>query len=75
MDYKNVLLNDDWIYITPNLDNVVIINVFDDGKDIYEIYINEWIKFGEWQGKIALFNKYYPEVIIKSISAWKTKQT
>ena len=51
----------------------VIINVFDDGNQKYEMYPNKWIMieymFGG--GKVKLKNFHYPDIIIGSISTWK----
>lgn len=71
MNYKNLLLNDEWNYITPNDNSIYKINTFDDGNQNYKQYINEWILFGIWKGKFALFNKVNNTIIIKSISKWK----
>ena len=38
----------------------------------YKQYDNCWIIFGKWNGKVALFNGYDENVIIDSISEWKT---
>jgi hypothetical protein len=71
MDYRNQLVNNDWNYIEPNIINLQKIIIFDDGNHEYEMYPNEWIVFGRWKGKTALFNKMYPTIVIKSISSWK----
>ena len=73
MNYKNMLINNkDWIYIEPNINQPIKIRVFDDGNKKYETFPNEWIKFGSWKGKIAIYNKANTNIIIYSISNWKT---
>ena len=42
-------------------------------EDLEDKYHNEWIIFGEWEDKVALFNDQEPTVILKSISAWKIR--
>ena len=72
MDFKNQLINSDWTYIQPNLSNIQKIIIFDDGNQIYQHNSNNcWVIFGEWRGKVALYNKDNNDTIIKSISAWK----
>ena len=71
--YKGALLNEEWEYIPIEDNKSFFINKFDDGNNIYRQYPNNWKKFGKWKGKIALFNKNNPEIIIKSISQWKTE--
>ena len=70
---KTNLLNSEWTYIPPEEDNYKII-LFDDGCREYKQYINNWKKFGKWRGKIALVNIDSPEIVIKSISAWKVER-
>ena len=70
--YKE-LLNEEWVYIPIENNKEVFINNFDDGNDFYRQYPNNWKIFGKWRGKIALFNKTNPEIIINSISDWKTE--
>ena len=69
-NFHKKLLPTDWLYVERQ-DNHYTINIFDDGNEIYNEYENKWILFGKWKGKIALFNKKNPEIIISSISAWK----
>ena len=71
MNYHNELLNNEWNYITPNINSPQKIIKFDDGNEKYNSYPNEWVIFGEWGGKIAIYNKIQPTIIIKSISRWK----
>jgi len=73
MNYKNKLISNEWLYIQPDINKVKIINIFDDGNKKFSKYDNKWIIFGKFLGKIALFNKYNPEIIIYSISNWKIK--
>jgi len=67
------LYNEDWAFVFPNMSQTYQINIFDDGNEKYEKYNNKWIIFGEWKEKVAIFNYYAPEIIIKSISKWKIK--
>jgi hypothetical protein len=67
------LYNEDWTFIFPNMSQIYQINIFDDGNEKYQEYNNKWIIFGEWKEKVAIFNYYAPEIIIKSISKWKIK--
>lgn len=52
----------------------VKIIVFDDGNEKYEMYPNKWIiidkMFGG--GKLKLRNADYTNIIVNSISSWKT---
>jgi hypothetical protein len=66
------LLPIDWLRITPDHNNSIQIHVFDDGREKYKQYENSWIIFGRWKGKVALFNAFDDNVIIQSISEWKT---
>ena len=66
------LLPTDWARVTPDLNNPIQIQVFDDGNEKYTQYENSWILFGSWKGKVALFNAFDDNVIIESISEWKT---
>ena len=66
------LLPIDWHRVTPDLNNSIQIQVFDDGREKYKQYENSWILFGRWKGKVALFNAFDDNVIIQSISEWKT---
>ena len=63
---------DEWTYFTPNTNEVVSINTFDDGNDEYKYYTNRWHIFGKWRGKVALVNTENLTVKIQSISEWKT---
>ena len=60
-----------WTYVSPKLNQKHKIDIYDDGIEMYAQYNNNWIIFGEWKGKIALFNDHDPTIVIKSISAWK----
>ena len=62
----------DWLRVTPDQNNLIQIRVFDDGREKYKQYENSWILFGKWKGKVALFNAFDENVIIDSISEWKT---
>lgn len=69
---REELWNNDWTFIVPNFQEKYLINTFDDGNhDIPEKYHNEWIIFGKWKEKVALFNYHQPEFVIRSISHWK----
>lgn len=74
MNYKKYLINDYWDYVPPKLNEIYYITKFDDGLNNYTIYPNKWIIFGEWKGKISLFNQINPKIIIRSISAWKVQK-
>lgn len=65
-------LPNDWQRVTPNENHQIQIRVFDDGNERYKQYKNSWILFGKWKGKVALFNAFDENVIIDSISEWKT---
>ena len=56
------------------VDEIIQIQVFDDGNNKYKNYENKWIiiekMFGG--GKLKLKNEGNPNIIIPSISAWKT---
>lgn len=67
------LYNEEWTFIVPNLTNKYKINTFDDGNEHLINNINEWILFGTWKGKYALFNVENYDIIIKSISNWKVE--
>ena len=70
----NLLLNkmsSDWIYFTPNLQDIHKINVYDDGIQVYEQYTNKWAINGIWKGKFSLINIEVPSIKISSISQWK----
>lgn len=55
---------------------LVQINTFDDGNDKYTQYPNEWMIIGSMfgGGKLKLKNLIRNDVVINSISAWKTSQ-
>jgi hypothetical protein len=65
------LLDDEWTFVIPNLETKYRIINFDDSNDKYEMYDNNWIIFGVWKGKAAIFNHMNPDIILKSISTWK----
>ena len=71
LNLKEKLLNDEWTYIQPNVQEKYKINTFDDGNSKYENYTNLWIIYGSWKGKIALVNYVNNEILISSISNWK----
>jgi hypothetical protein len=71
MNHLQKELYPNWNYIIPNIHKPIQINVFDDGLEKYKYNDNNWIIFGKWQGKIALYNAQEPNIIIKSISSWK----
>ena len=72
MSLQSKLQDNTWTYVPPNESQVLMINVFDDGNERFEQYENEWILFGTWMGKIALYNKNQSSIILQSISKWKT---
>lgn len=51
-------VNDEWKFISPNMNRIYKILKYDDGLQVYEQYINEWVIYGKWLGKCALVN--YP---------------
>ena len=61
-----------WNIYKPN-NQIYKINTFDDGKEQYNEYLNEWFKYGDnYNGqKIALVNKDNSDIQISSISNWK----
>lgn len=67
----NILPNG-WTRVNPDTNTILHIRTFDDGNEKYKRYENEWILFGKWKGKIAVFNAFDANVIINSISEWKT---
>jgi len=62
----------DWQHVTLDHKNPIQIRIFDDENDKYKQYENNRIIFGKWKGKIALFNASDENIIIDSISVWKT---
>tara|TARA_B110000879_G_C11039790_1_gene458348 strand:- start:133 stop:363 length:231 start_codon:yes stop_codon:yes gene_type:complete len=62
----------DWTRVVPDTKNIIHLHLFDDGNEKYKQYENEWVLFGKWKGKIALFNAFDENVTIYSISEWKT---
>jgi len=73
MDRLHRNLPNDWTRVIPDDTNPVIVHNFDDANEKYKQYDNCWIVFGMWKGKIALYNGYDENVIIQSISEWKTR--
>ena len=73
MDRLHRNLPNDWTRVIPDDTNPVIVHNFDDGNEKYKQYDNCWIVFGMWKGKIALYNGNDENVIIQSISEWKTR--
>ena len=70
----NLLLPNDCISVPMNNSHPFMIICFDDGNEKYENYINEWMIYGKWKGKVALRNINTPNIFIKSISEWKVIQ-
>ena len=64
-------MDSDWIYFTPTLEHIYKINVYDDGNQAFEQYVNKWAIYGKWRGKRALINIEKPLIKITSISRWK----
>ena len=61
-----------WVDYTPN-NTECIINVYDDGNDIYKKYNNHWIITStNNKGKVKLKNTQH-DITINSISFWKVK--
>jgi hypothetical protein len=69
--FSEQLLNDEWTFVIPNYETKYVIQNFDDVNEKYEMYDNNWIIFGVWKGKAAVFNYTDPTIILKSISRWK----
>ena len=72
MDNLHRNLPNDWTRVIPDDKHPVIAHIFDDSNEKYKQYDNCWIVFGKWKGKVALYNGYDENVIIQSISEWKT---
>ena len=72
MSLQSKLQDKEWTFVPPNESQVLMIIVFDGGNERFEQYDNEWILFGTWLGKIAIYNKNQPSIILQSISKWKT---
>jgi hypothetical protein len=72
MDNLHRNLPNDWTRVIPDDNHPVIVHIFDDSNEKYKQYDNCWIVFGKWEGKVALYNGYDENVIIQSISEWKT---
>jgi len=72
MERLRINLPNDWTRVIPDHTNPVIVHNFDDANEKYKQYDNCWIVFGKWKGKVALYNGYDENVIIQSISEWKT---
>ena len=66
-------LPNDWIHVIPDYNHPVVVHNFDDSNEKYKQYENCWILFGKWDGKVALLNAFDENVIIQSISKWKTR--
>ena len=73
MDNLHRNLPNDWTRVIPDDNHPVIVHTFDDSNEKYKQYDNCWIVFGKWEGKVALYNRYDENVIIQSISKWKTR--
>ncbi len=66
--------HNEWNIYNPD-NQLYKINTFDDGRQEYQEYLNEWFKYGDgYNGqKIALVNKENPNIQICSISNWKVE--
>ena len=64
-------MDSEWIFFTPNLQDIYEIYAYDDGNQSYEQYVNKWTINGKWRGKRALINIENPLIKISSISRWK----
>ena len=49
-------MDSEWIYFRPSLERIYKINVYDDGNQAFEQYVNKWAINGKWKGKGALIN-------------------
>ena len=67
----NLMLPKEWKSLPMNNSDPFMIICFDDGNEKYENYINEWMIYGKYKGKVALRNINNPNILIKSISEWK----
>ena len=58
-----------------NINTIIEIHTFDDGKEIYKQYTNKWKIIGKMfnGGKLKLMNCEKNDIIINSISAWKVR--
>lgn len=58
-----------------NIDNIVEIHTFDDGNNRYKHYTNKWKIMEKMHngGKLKLMNCDQNDIIIYSISSWKTR--
>ena len=65
------LFDKEWEFSVPDYEKIYKISCFDDGREKYKDYPNEWIVFGKWRGKTALVNAVFNNIIIDSISRWK----
>ena len=63
--------NDQWLYFTPDPERTYALSVYDDGNQIYDVYVNKWLITGKWRGKRSLINAINPSIKITSISKWK----
>ena len=61
----------EWNIYKPNETKTYEINTFDDGNEIYQQFVNEWLMIGEWRGKVRLINREKQKILIHSISRWK----
>ena len=62
----------DWILYNEQNYIKCKINIFDDGNQFYQKYINEWYIIGtNNKGKVRLKN-INENIVINSISTWKT---
>jgi hypothetical protein len=64
-------MDSEWIYFTPNLKDIYKIDVYDDGNQVYEQYVNKWAIYGKWRGKCSIINVENQLIKITSISSWK----
>ena len=65
------LFDKEWEFCVPDYEKIYKISCFDDGREKYKDYPNEWIVFGKWRGKTALVNAVFNNIIIDPISRWK----
>jgi len=64
-------MDSEWIYFRSTLEPIYKINVYDNGNQTFEQYVNKWAINGKWRGKRALINIEHPLIKISSISRWK----
>jgi hypothetical protein len=69
--WSSVRTNFQWDLFSPDLSQKYTIQIFDDGLDMYQPYVNKWHIHGVWKRKVALVNACDHNIHIGSISQWK----